>query len=195
MKRLLLLFFLSVSAITITFAQLENATKALEFSLQLLPDQSWGVFVKPNEMIVPSERTITGSGQVTLVTTLDFDYSEFINHGGNWIENARVNGPLEASHKAYVSFGFVTDNPKINFYPNEETLLFSFKTEEVLHGTFRLFDNSSDPFNPSNSYDSNPGNDIGVIDAGNSNGLQYYIYGGNYKVEVVKPVFSSQKKD
>ncbi len=149
--------------------------------------------MKPNELIAPSKRTITGSGQVTIVTPIDFTYSNFKNHGGTWIENARVNGPDEATDKAYVSFGFVTDSPKINFSPNEETLLFTFTTDEAFKGTFKLFENQADPFVPTNSFDTNPGNDIGVIDAGTENGLQFYTYGGNYEPDEAQAVFSSQK--
>ncbi len=190
----ILIFTLAVFT-TPLFAQPDQASKSLEFKIQQLPDQSWGIFVKPNSLIVPSNRTITGSGQVTIVTPINFTYSNFINYGGSWIENARVNGPNEAADKAYVSFGFVIDNPKIKLYPNEETLLFTFTTEESFHGTFRLFENQADPFMPSNSYDSNPGNDIGVIDPGTGNGLQYYAYGGNYESDEAEAVFSSQKME
>ena len=159
-------------------AQSSDHIKSLEFKLQLMADNStWGVFVKPDLSISPSGRTMTGSGQVTLVVPAEFTYRKFRNHGGTWIENARVNNPTEAPGMSYVSFGFVTDEPQIDLIPNQETLLFTF-TSDVM--SISLIDNDNDPFAAPNSYNSNPGNDLGVIDLGNSDGMLYYIYAGNY---------------
>jgi hypothetical protein len=43
-----------------------------------------------------------------------------------------------------------------------------------------LFDNANDPFVAPNSYSSNPGNDLGVVDLGAKGGLAYYGYARNY---------------
>ena len=129
------------------FAQNES----LLFSLQQLPDLSWGVFVKPIETIIPSDRTAAGSGQVTIVAPADFSYTAFTNVGGTWVENARVNSPEEATDKAYISFGFVNDNPRIELYPNEETLLFTFMCSNDFAAEMSLFENNTDPFATPNS--------------------------------------------
>ncbi len=185
--------FALVTFTTILSAQPDNALKALNFKIQQVDVNTYGVFVKP-EGITPSERTITGSGQVTIVAPVDFAYANMENHGGTWIENARVDAPVEATDKAYISFGFVTDFPKINIYPNEETLLFTFTTDEEFNGTFDLIDNNNDPFMTPNSYGTNPGNDLGIIDAGAQGGLQYYAYSNNYEGNEVQAVFTSNKK-
>ncbi len=162
-------------------AQSSDHIKSLEFKLQLMEDNStWGVFVKPDNSISPSGRTMTGSGQVTLVVPAGFSYSNFKNHGGTWAENARVNNPIEAPGMAYVSFGFITDEPRINLFPNGETLLFTFTCDAMSFGNIALIDNENDPFVAPNSFNSNPGNDLGVIDLGNPDGMLYYIYARNY---------------
>ena len=184
--------FTLVSFSTVLFAQPDNALKALNFKIQKIDANTYGVFVQP-EGITPSERTITGSGQVTIVAPVDFTYSNLENFGGTWVENARVDGPIEAADKAYVSFGFVTDFPKINLFPNEETILFSFTVDTEFEGTFALIDNNNDPFMNPNSYGNNPGNDLGIIDAGNQGGLQYYAYAGNIEGNDVQAVFTSKK--
>lgn len=195
MNTLKTFFFLTLASFsTVLFAQPDNALRALNFKIQQIDNNTYGVFVKADNNIIPSERTITGSGQVTLVAPVDFSYANLENAGGTWVENARVNGPAEATDKAYISFGFVTDYPKINIYPNEETLLFSFTTDEAFNGTFSLFENQVDPFSTPNSYGTNPGNDLGIIDAGTQGGLQYYAYAGNYEGNDVQAVFTSNKK-
>jgi len=158
------------------FSQPQNAIKALDFKLELMSDnQTWGVFVIPGKQITPSTKTNTGAGQVTLVAPVGFSYSNLRNHGGTWIENARVNGPMEAPGKSYISFGFVTEQPKIVFIPNESTLLFTFTTSEV-NSEIYLIDNINDPFATPNSYGSNPGNDLGVLDFGVPGGMLTYAY-------------------
>ncbi|HFA48949.1 MAG TPA: hypothetical protein ENJ95_08030 [Bacteroidetes bacterium] len=189
-------FFISAffSFSTLIIAQPDDAQKALHFTLQQLPDQSWGVFVQPDDSIFPSERTSTGSGQVTIVAPIDFVYSNLENRGGSWVENARVNGPQEAADRAYISFGFVTDKPKLEILPNEETLLFTFTTNKIFDGTFSLFENGVDAFATPNSYGTNPGNDLGIIDMGAGGGLQFYAYAGNYENNNPQAVFASNKK-
>ena len=153
----------------------------LYFSLQQLPDLSWGVFVKPSDIIFPSERTSAGTGQVTIVAPIGFEYAFLENHGGTWIENARVESPQEANDKVYISFGFINDNPKIQLSPNEETLLFTFMADAAFSNTFSLFENDNDPFSTPNSMGNNPGNEIGMLDFGTGTGMQTYRYAGNYK--------------
>ncbi len=176
LRSLLTLVILSIS--TFIFAQNES----LLFSLQQLPDKSWGVYVKPLDSVLPSDRTAAGSGQVTLVAPVDFTYSGFTNVGGTWVENARVNAPIEANDKSYISFGFVNDNPRIELFPSEETLLFTFTCADTYATQIHLFDNTSDPFMTPNSRGTNPGNDIGMLDFGTGQGMLTYRYAGNYEV-------------
>ena len=184
MNTLRFLFIITLACCTsIISAQNGN----LHFSLQQLPDMSWGVFVKPDKSINPSNRTAAGSGQVTIVAPVDFTYANLENVGGSWIENARVDAPQEATDKTYISFGFVNDNPRIELFPNEETLLFTFTTADAFNGTIALFENENDPFSVPNSVGTNPGNDLGMLDFGTGNGMQTYSYAGNYEVENNQP--------
>ncbi len=177
----LLAFF----ATSIVSAQSSDFQSSLEFKIQLLSDNvTYGVFVKPDFTISPTSKTQTGSGQVTLVTPTNFAYSNFKNLAGTWVENARVDAPTEASDKSYVSFGFVVDNPRIQLFPNEETLLFTFTTDAAFNGQIALFNNEYDPFMTPNSYGSNPGNDLGMVDLGTKGGMAYYTYARNYSTEL-----------
>ncbi|MBK8565591.1 MAG: hypothetical protein IPN76_20150 [Saprospiraceae bacterium] len=166
------------------FVAAQDTQNGLEFKIQLLDNaNTYGVFVKPNQTIAPSSKTQTGSGQVTLVVPAAFEYNNLKNVSGTWIENARVDGPVEAADKSYVSFGFVVDNPRIQLFPNEETLLFTFTTDASFAGQVELFDNENDPFMTPNSYGTNPGNDLGVIDLGAKGGMAYYAYARNYSTQ------------
>ena len=158
-------------------------TGDLYFSLQQMPDLSWGVYVKPGDSVFPTERTSTGTGQVTIVAPLGFEYTDIQHHGGSWMENARVDAPEEASDKTYISFGFVNDSPKLQLYPNEETLLFTFRSDMGFEMPLSLFENETDPFATPNSLDTNPGNEIGILDLGTKKGMQTYRYAGNYQAE------------
>lgn len=175
-----LIIFACFALSTSLFAQPNNLVGNLQFTIKNVSGQTWAVYVKPDNTIAPSTRTSVGSGQVTIVAPVDFTYANLKNVSGTWVENARVNGPVEATEKAYISFGFVIDEPKINLYPTEETLLFSFTTAAEFNGTFGLFENANDAFAVPNSYGSNPGNDFGMIDFGVAGGLQYYTYANNY---------------
>lgn len=172
----LLAFFAS----SVVSAQSENVQNSLEFKVERMANGTYGVFVKPDYSIMPSSKIQTGSGQVTLVVPNNFTYSNLENHAGSWIENARVDAPIEAIDKSYVSFGFVMDQPRIKLFPNEETLLFTFECDAAFNGQVVLFDNANDPFVAPNSYSSNPGNDLGVVDLGAKGGLAYYGYARNY---------------
>ncbi|HFA51984.1 MAG TPA: hypothetical protein ENJ95_23455 [Bacteroidetes bacterium] len=173
---------------------LAQTEQGLLLSLQQLPDQSWGVFMKPGEALSPSHKTVMGTGQVTLVTPSRFEYSNFKNHAGSWVENARVNNPIEAFGKSYVSFGFVTDLPKSHIAAGEETLLFSFTADEKFSGQLYLIDNNSDdPFLPPNSLSTNPGNELSMVDIGDRKNIKKYFYAGNYIPEnQAKPVFANK---
>ncbi len=155
-----------------------GAYAQLELKLQLLDDSTWGVFVRPDTTINPTTSTITGSGQVTLVAPTGFTYTGFTNVSGTWIENARVNSPPENPGRDYISFGFQTDNPQIIYQAGSETLLFKFKRTGACPDTLYLIENGVDPFDQQpNSANSNPGNDLSVVDYGAN---EYYYYSRNY---------------
>lgn len=176
--RTLTICLLTFLATSIVSAQ--EFQSSLEFKVQMIADGTYGVFVKPDATINPSGKTQTGAGQVTLVTPINFSYNNLKNLAGTWVENARVDAPVEATDKSYVSFGFVVDNPRIQLFPNEETLLFTFSCEAEFNGQIELFDNENDPFATPNSYGTNPGNDLGVIDLGLKGGMAHYTYARNY---------------
>lgn len=151
----------------------------LQLKLEPLPDwATWGVYVKPCSNLTPTNNTITGSGQVTIVFPIGQTFTDFLPHAGTWNVNAVVNGPDEAPDRTYVSVGFLIDNPKIFYHPSDETLLFSFKIlgDEPPY----LMENGVDPFDQlPNSENTNPGNELSVIDFGITP-TGFYVYSGNY---------------
>lgn len=164
-----------------TFASaLFAQSSSLFLKLQLMPDgESWGVYVKPGPDIDPSSNTITGSAQVTLVVPVGFEIEDFSSISGLWTNNALVEGPVENPTMSYISFGLVTDNPPINYASGEETLLFTFASPSGCQDTMHLIENGQDPFDQlPNSMNTNPGNEITVIDF--AGGSSIYNYGGNY---------------
>lgn len=176
-------------------AQTETVVADMNFKLKLMDDNTtWGVFVVPGNSITPSKRSNTGSGQVTLVVPVGFMYAGLENISGSWIENARVDGPMEAPTKAYISFGFVSDEPRIKYVAGKETLLFTIIPEDA-NVELALIDNVNDPFSAPNTYGSNPGNDLGVVDFVQGNEPIYYGYGSNLETESVHPnaIFASKK--
>ncbi|MBI1228001.1 MAG: hypothetical protein GC192_22405 [Bacteroidetes bacterium] len=185
---ILTICLLAFFATNFASAQSSELQSSLEFKIQQMANGAYGVFVKPDHTIAPSGKTQTGAGQVTLVVPTNFTYSNFKNLAGTWVENARVDAPVEATNKSYVSFGFVVDNPRIKLFPNEETLLFTFTTDAAFDGQVKLFDNENDPFVTPNSYGSNPGNDLGVIDLGATGGMAYYTYARNYSTEMQEAI-------
>ncbi len=171
--------FKIVSTIALLLLWISPAFSQLDLKLQLMNDSTWGVYVKPKNTINPTSSTITGSGQVTLVVPTGFTYSTLTSVKGTWMQNARVNGPFENPTKDYISIGFVSDNPQIVYQSGQETLLFTFKKVGACPDTMYLIQNGVDPFDQlPNSANSNPGNDLSVIDLGRG-GLNYY-YTENY---------------
>jgi hypothetical protein len=90
----------------------------------------------------------------------------------------------------YVSAGFITDNPKIVFHPQLETLLFSFKLNGAGPKTPELLKNGEDPFDQlPNSMNTNPGNELSVVDFGMTP-TTFYNYSGIYTGDTVACVTS-----
>ncbi len=162
----------------------------IKFSIKQLPNsEEWGVFARACQTISPSGNTITGSAQVTVVLPLGSDIEAFTNHAGLWEENATVSGPTEAPGKNFISFGFLSDSPQIVYNTEEETLLFSFTISENQNVLPKLIDNENDLFAKfPNSTNSNPGNEISVIDIGIAP-VGYYSYTGNFSFEGLDDCF------
>ena len=171
--RILLPFWLVAFSFTGLYSQ-------LKMKLQLMPDgESYGVYVIAESWVNPTANTITASGQVTIVMPLDFQWSNVVNHHGNWISNAAVISPPDNVSVKYVSFGLQNDDPQIIFSPTTETLLFTFKNTGDCPDFLYLIDcgtpTESDPFCYPNSMQTNPGNDLAVFDFGNGTAVLYYF--------------------
>lgn len=144
-------------------------------------EQTWGVYVRPCDTLQVSENTVTGTGQITIVTNMGSLVSDVVNHGGTWNMDSKVLGPLENPTKWYYSFGLHTDFPPIEYKPKEETLLFTFRLSNQDGSAPELIDNANDPFaQQPNSVNTNPGNELSVVDFGKSP-LVFYHYTGNYQ--------------
>ena len=76
---------------------------------------TYGVFVKPCDGIIPSDNTITGTGQVTVILPMGNNIANLANHAGLWVDNAALSGPSESPDFNYFTFGFLNDSPKIVF--------------------------------------------------------------------------------
>ncbi len=147
---------------------------------------SWGVFLKACSDLAPSNNTITGSGQVTIHFDKGLTFTNFTSHAGTWQVNATVTAPNEAPEKVYVSVGFITDNPKIIYHPEYETLLFSFKLSGAGQGQPKLLQNGTDPFDQlPNSLNTNPGNELSAIDFGVTP-TGFYYFSGTYTDDQVE---------
>ena len=158
-----------------------TAFSQLKFNIKAMPDaDTYGVYLKPCGDLTPSSNTITGTGQATVVLPLGNDANNLKAYAGVWTESGAVSAPDEAPSKNYFSFGFLADSPKIVVEAGKETLLFTFKVEGSALGAPQLLDNDTDPFaNFPNSANSNPGNEISMLDFGVSP-VGYYYYSGNF---------------
>lgn len=172
---------LLVSFLVLGFSSVFAQTPAMQLKLQLMDDDTWGVYVRPNG-VSPSTNTITGSGQVTIVMPDGMLWSNLTSVSGTWANNATVgatpaNHPTENPGKTYVSFGLQVDVPQIIYQAGTETLLFTFDRSGPCPDSIYLIENNVDPFDQlPNSYNSNPGNELSVFQAGTSG----YSYLGNY---------------
>ncbi len=153
----------------------------LDFKIQLMPDGTkWGIYVTPQPGTAPSTNTITGSGQITMVAPLGFTVVDFNPVSGFWANNAVINGPVENPTKSYISFGLMSDDPQIKYSTTSPTLLFTFrKAANYCPDELYLIENGVDPFDQlPNSANSNPGNEITVLDFGTTP-FSTYNYGEN----------------
>lgn len=158
------------------------ATAQIHLKIEAIPGttNTWGVYTRVCDNVMPSGNTITGSGQITVKFPSGLSFSNLTSIAGNWAQNSVVQNPNEAPGKIYVSMGFQQDNPHIIYQPDTETLLFTFKLTGTVAGNPELIVNGVDPFDIlPNSASSNPGNELTVIDFG-VQPLGLYTYVGNY---------------
>ncbi|MBI1225111.1 MAG: T9SS type A sorting domain-containing protein [Bacteroidetes bacterium] len=156
------------------FAQAEQMAK---LKLQLMPDgETYGVYVKPDDNYSPSQNTITGTAQITIVMPKDYEWTEMTSVKGVWSSNSTINAPIQNPTKKYVSFGLNADFPHINYSAGQETLLFTFKKSGNCPDSLYLVDCATDPLcNGASNF--NPGNEFSIFDPSNN---MLMGYGGNY---------------
>ena len=143
-------------------------------------DNHWGVFVKADSSIQPTRNILLGSGQLTIVVPTGFQIGEMTSYMGSWIENARANTPIEQPEKDYVSFGIQLSEAVTQLGTNDKVLVLTFSAADGECPSSLYLIEGDDPFvamSP-NSLNTNPGNDLQMIDIGN--GASIYRYNGNY---------------
>ncbi|MFK7935355.1 MAG: hypothetical protein AB8G22_17710, partial [Saprospiraceae bacterium] len=159
------------------------AQPGFEMKLQLMDDVgTYGVYAKTTSGTTISDNTDTGSGQATIVAPYfgvgdpaNFAFSNLQSVNGFWSQNARVQGPTEATNRDYISFGFITEGANsIDYSSGDEVLLFTFTMTSPCPDTLYLMD-GTDAFVEPNSEGTNPENDLAVIDKDNGNNTLYYV--------------------
>lgn len=142
----------------------------------------WGIFVKADSTVEPTRNILLGSGQLTVVVPTGFQIGEVTSHMGAWIENARANTPIEQPEKDYVSFGVQLSEEIPQLGMSDEALILTFGPIDGECPPSLYLIEADDPFvmNSPNSLNTNPGNDLQMIDVGN--GASIYRYNGNYAI-------------
>lgn len=165
----------------------------LRYKLQWLQDSlTWGVFVKPDTGTKPSAMQIIGSGQVTLVAPKEYSFKSLKSFSGNWAQNAYVSGPIENPSRDYISFGFISADPPLPLEEGKETLLFTFSMKSEIPPDSLYLIEFDDPFaQQPNSINSNPGNDISVLDLEKK---VMYSFSGTYSTENWNPNLGKKHK-
>lgn len=171
------LLFISLFFSTTLSAQLYT-------KLQWMPeDNLWGIFVKADSTISPSQEILLGSGQVTVVAPTGFEVTDVNSYMGTWVLNARVNSPEENSDKDYISFGIRLSEKISQLGQYEETLILTFSSLNNDCPSSLYLIEREDPFVTTipNSMNTNPGNDLQMVDIGQ--GAAIYSYQGNYALD------------
>lgn len=169
-------FLLSLFFSTSTSAQ-------LHMKLQWMPQDSvWGVFVKADTTVQPSQNILLGSGQVTIVAPSGFGIENMTSYMGSWVQNARANSPKENEAMDYISFGIRISEPITELGEYDEALILTFSATNLdCPSSLSLIENE-DPFAQSpNSLNTNPGNDLQMVDLGNERAIYQYV--ANYELE------------
>lgn len=152
--------------------------------LQWMPqDNVWGVFVKTDSTVTPSQNILLGSGQFTVVAPTGFEIENMTSYMGTWVQNARAIAPVENPEKDYISFGIRLSESVTQLGLFDEVLVLTFSTSTGnCPSTLFLIEND-DPFvtTSPNSLNTNPGNDLQMVDLGS--GRAIYKYFGNYDLD------------
>ena len=133
-----------------------NQNENEEYVISLIPDTTWTF-----------PRNIVSTAQVTVrVPTGGFEVGEPINliEGVVFFRSGRDNSPIEAPEYDYISFSLGTQGTtRITFEKGQKVDLFAFaNTGTCPDGVVTLMNNSSDPFYPPNSKQSNAGQQMTV---------------------------------
>ncbi|MEM1120354.1 MAG: T9SS type A sorting domain-containing protein [Bacteroidota bacterium] len=146
-------------------------------------DNLWGVFVKADSTIQPSQNIVMGTGQVTIVAPTGFEVANLTSYMGSWVQNATVKAPVENKEKDYISFGIRLVEAVSELGVYDEVLVLTFGTTDADCPSSLSLIESDDPFVTTvpNSLNTNPGNDLRMVDIGN--GRRIYDYKGNYDLE------------
>lgn len=157
--------------------------KVLEFKLALTEDgKTYQLIMKPE---VAPKPDISLSGQVTIKVPHDSQFKvtnlSSLVKGANWVETSRIDAPKEDAKHDYISFSFVglQGNGARNYLwkTGEEQTVFTFQNEGGCVSDVALMADN-DPFNvPSNSANTNPGNQFTNLGWGN---VSENNYKGNY---------------
>ena len=100
----------------------------IQMKLQLMPDGgSWGVYAKPVGVSL-SDFTITGSGQVVVVSPVGYELSESISENGNWKLSSSFDWESPNPDRRYSFYNLMGPDPlyPVQFQGEEEILLFRF---------------------------------------------------------------------
>ncbi len=181
MKSSILYHARQVLVATLLLIAATSVKAQIDFRIGLATDGStYTVYAKPKSTISPSTNTLTGTAQVTLVVPHGFVYTTFTSLKGTW-SAATVKAPVENPTYDYISVGLLADGGSpnnIRYIVGQETALFKLKRTSACIGPVTLIE-LDDPFYAPNSLNSNPGNDIGVIDIGKP-GFPFYTWASNY---------------
>lgn len=174
--------FFSLLFISLFFST--TASAQLQTKLQWMPeDNLWGIFVRTDSTISPSQNILLGSGQITVVAPTGFEVTNMISYLGSWVLNARANGPDENEEKDYISFGIRLVEKVTQLSANGETLILTFSSIDNDCPTSLYLIENDDPFVTTvpNSMRTNPGNDLRMVDVGQEAAI--YSYQGNYELD------------
>jgi len=159
MQKLRLLFGI------ILFLTVANLPAQIYFQLVETGTNKWSVQAVMDDAVFPSNLTIAGTGQVTILTPLGIGINNLTYSGGIWNNSGVVNGPVENPAFTYTSIGLVSGSGLI-LQNGTPTTLFSFELNN--NPNLEFFPTlicSSDPFIIfPNSINSNPGNELTVFD-------------------------------
>lgn len=164
--RLLYIFTFQLLFVVSSLAQ-------ISFELELLSDNmTYQVSMTPDATYVFPDN-LTSSGQVTIRAphgTGDFrfetvDLTMSIDDT-QWVQNTRVDAPMEAPNWDYVSFGMLSITESYEYQTGVQIPMFTFK-----NGGMACVDSielvvNEDPFFPPNSQNANIGNSLTVLGGG-----------------------------